>query len=258
MKFCRNIIMIFALFLPQSAHAWSSNIHRSVCEIVWQQLDATERKQLLKITQDHDIQNFSTGCAWPDWVRKKSAYKHTATWHYQNDDQQESHADCTAGCLIKAIKENYKILQTGKGRERSDALYFLAHLIADLHQPLHTGRGADRGGNTLKVRFGKKKTNLHKVWDSRMLARKRSNIILEIQKFAEPFSEEIIWPESLDDWYAESHHIAMTRIYPAYENSTKIDAAYLAEFRPLSYQLLNRAAMRTTLLLQHFLREQTE
>jgi hypothetical protein len=40
------------------------------------------------------------------------------------------------------------------------------HLVADIHQPLHVGRYRDRGGNTIEVRIGRKKTNLHAYWDS--------------------------------------------------------------------------------------------
>ncbi|TFK20649.1 phospholipase C/P1 nuclease [Coprinopsis marcescibilis] len=46
-----------------------------------------------------------------------------------------------------------------------EALKFLIHFVGDMHQPLHlTGRA--RGGNSIKVRFGNKQSNLHSVWDT--------------------------------------------------------------------------------------------
>ena len=242
------------LLLPQIALAWSGNIHRAVCEIVWQSLDQSERQQLYKITKSHEIQNFSAGCAWPDWIRKKPLYQHTAGWHYQNFDQPENPlGSCTQGCLLNAIRHNYTTARTAVGRKRAESLYFLAHLIADLHQPLHAGRASDKGGNLLMVQYQGRKINLHKIWDGRMLARKKEQIILDIQKFDQSVPETLLWPASVEKWYAESRHIAVERIYPAYESQRIIHARYVAEFRPLSYQLLNRSVKRITQVVRSLL-----
>jgi hypothetical protein len=40
---------------------------------------------------------------------------------------------------------------------------FLAHFVGDVHQPMHCGRTADFGGNTVIVNWYTNKTNLHKV-----------------------------------------------------------------------------------------------
>lgn len=41
--------------------------------------------------------------------------------------------------------------------------------MGDLHQPLHTGRGNDKGGNEIQGRWFGKGSNLHRVWDSEMI-----------------------------------------------------------------------------------------
>ena len=48
---------------------------------------------------------------------------------------------------------------------------FFVHLVADIHQPLHVGRRADRGGNTITVKWPdqNKTVNLHQLWDSLIL-----------------------------------------------------------------------------------------
>lgn len=53
--------------------------------------------------------------------------------------------------------------------ERAGALKFVVHLVGDVHQPLHTGRAEDQGGNRIKVTFRGKETNLHSLWDSGLL-----------------------------------------------------------------------------------------
>ena len=50
------------------------------------------------------------------------------------------------------------------------ALKFLVHFIGDMHQPLHVGRGEDRGGNSIRVRWFGESRNLHSVWDSAIIA----------------------------------------------------------------------------------------
>lgn len=49
------------------------------------------------------------------------------------------------------------------------ALRFIVHIIGDLHQPLHVGRGNDRSGNATPVSFFNCPTNLHSLWDSGLI-----------------------------------------------------------------------------------------
>ena len=44
----------------------------------------------------------------------------------------------------------------------NEALKFLVHFLGDLHMPLHLA-GRDRGGNSVKVRFGGRITSKHRV-----------------------------------------------------------------------------------------------
>ena len=60
-------------------------------------------------------------------------------------------------------------VQMVRGEEKQIALKFLVHLIGDLHQPLHVGKKSDRGGNKIKVKWFGEETNLHQVWDSKMI-----------------------------------------------------------------------------------------
>jgi hypothetical protein len=55
----------------------------------------------------------------------------------------------------------------------TEALLFLAHIVGDIHQPLHVGFTSDAGGNTIMVRWYRRKANLHHVWDNEILDRGR-------------------------------------------------------------------------------------
>jgi S1/P1 Nuclease len=53
--------------------------------------------------------------------------------------------------------------------EKRIALRFVAHLVGDIHQPLHAGFADDRGGNSVDVRFNGRKENLHSLWDTALV-----------------------------------------------------------------------------------------
>ena len=57
----------------------------------------------------------------------------------------------------------------GRWRYCSFALRFVAHLVGDIHQPLHAGFAEDRGGNSVDVRFNGRKENLHSLWDTALV-----------------------------------------------------------------------------------------
>ena len=75
------------------------------------------------------------------------------------------------GDVITSIEKFAKELQTKNFSNGDEAftLKFLIHIIGDIHQPLHVGRGDDRGGNDIKLKFFSEETNLHSVWDSKII-----------------------------------------------------------------------------------------
>jgi len=65
--------------------------------------------------------------------------------------------------VLDAIQNTTKLLQDWVNEDVSDtvaseALKFLIHFVGDMHQPLHlTGRA--RGGNSVKIQFGRRHTS---------------------------------------------------------------------------------------------------
>ena len=65
--------------------------------------------------------------------------------------------------VLDAIKNTTSVLQRWVDRDANDAaaseaLKFLVHFVGDMHQPMHLV-GKARGGNDVKVRFGRKTTS---------------------------------------------------------------------------------------------------
>ncbi len=101
--------------------------------------------------------------------------------------------------------------------EKALALKFIVHIVGDVHQPLHAGNGEDRGGNDVKVRWFGEETNLHSVWDSKLIESRN----LSYTEYSHWLGREINpeqtiawWTADPQVWIAESTTIR-DRIYPA-------------------------------------------
>lgn len=107
---------------------------------------------------------------WADRIRDDPDWKQSAPWHYMNVPDGASLAryrDPPEGDVLWAIRHFRALLADRSQSEatRATALRFLVHFIVDIHQPLHVGRRADRGGNTITVRYRGRTMSLHRFWD---------------------------------------------------------------------------------------------
>lgn len=138
------------------------------------------------------------------------------------------------------------------------AIKMIVHLIGDLHQPLHVGNGLDRGGNSVKVQYFYQTTNLHSVWDSKMID--GTNL---------SFTELTLWlnnkitPEQLKAWsnidpliwIKESAQMRET-IYPTNLDNPSLGYNYKYEQLPKLKLQLQKAGVRIAAYLNDLLKKQ--
>ena len=93
-------------------------------------------------------------------------------WHYDNIPVCTTGAatwPCPSGhCASTQIPGHRAILSDPResAAKKQFAVHVLSHLIADVHQPLHAGDNADRGGNDVKIGLPDGRiVSLHFVWD---------------------------------------------------------------------------------------------
>jgi hypothetical protein len=164
-------LLAILLFLPSRARSWGAPGHEIVAAIAEARLTPAARRLVRELVGDEPLSdpNIAT---WADALRDPA----TRPWHYVNiplsSGRYDARRDCARGCAVSTIEHAVSELEgNGPAMRRADALRWLVHVVADLHQPLHAGDGFDRGGNGLPVRFGRRRqpTNLHHVWDTEVV-----------------------------------------------------------------------------------------
>lgn len=163
------------MLLAAEVQAFNANAHRVVGHIAASQVCAETRLALAQLDPRRDIAAAGT---WADEIRGREEWDRARTWHFINVDDAQTVAgaladDPNARHVLWAIDRFRAVLALGSGSaaERRQAYRFLVHFVADVHQPLHVGRRADRGGNFVRVvAAGGLRTNLHRYWDGLALA----------------------------------------------------------------------------------------
>lgn len=166
------ILLVGTVTACGEASAWDRSGHRMACLKAWAEFSAPAREKVSGILGVTTEGQFADDCTWADEVLDERP--DTEAWHrvYIPKDARDIDLarDCEGGCVVGEVERQLKIVASDSPREaRAEALRFLAHLIADLHQPLRVAFAEDRGGRDIEVTFLGRKTNLHAVWESALL-----------------------------------------------------------------------------------------
>jgi len=159
-----------------------------------------------------------------------------------------------------------------------ETLMFLIHAIGDIHQPLHA-TGRDKGGNQAPVKFDGKKCNLHSVWDTRMLLKRKlefPNYMLHLQAtmnktMIRPCDKDIVNEVTgssanslvgqivfdaveshlskpiyvcVDDWIAESNRINCDAVWKNFTYGMETGSTYFDANKEVVEMQLIRAGLR--------------
>jgi hypothetical protein len=160
-------------------------------------------------------------------------------------------------CVIAAI-ERYRTTLADKGQKytaRKEALIFLVHLVADLHQPLHCIDNNDRGGNDVAVTFFGEPDTLHSVWDFDLLARtqlRERAYVKRLHTMIAGRNVKKLQQGTVPDWALESHTLARERAYRLPPNGELRSDYYSANIPVVDNQLV-KAAVRLAWMLNETL-----
>lgn len=209
----KKLILLSFCFLMLTSSAkeeffWGQTGHRVVGHIADGMLTKKAQKQVRRVLGNLTLAEVST---WMDDVRSDDAYDYAQTWHYTTIPDGETYESADKqenGDVIWAIEKIVTELKAGNLSAEDEAtnLKFLVHLVGDIHQPLHVGNGTDRGGNDVRLQWFGSNTNLHSVWDSRMIDGKQFSYTELANKINHPSKTQVkAWQAaSVRDWAYES------------------------------------------------------
>ncbi len=203
--------LVVATFSP--AHGFNELGHHTAAVIAFELLSPSDQQSLVQILRQHPrfdidfvpredvpanseaIVRWQVGVAgyWPDIIRPLDEWTRP-TWHYQlgasqvlgdgtatevpetpGPVSQQATLETRELYIAQAIELCRGVL-ADSGRldaDRAVAICWLAHLVADAHQPCHAGSlyaatvfpEGDRGANSIPVKIGDESTTLHLYWD---------------------------------------------------------------------------------------------
>ncbi|QSX33536.1 S1/P1 nuclease [Shewanella avicenniae] len=163
-----RFIGLLLLAMSSQVHAWGFTGHKAFCQAAFDLTQPATQQALSAIAaKQGEYHSFAEACTWADDIKKDHQWDWSKHLHYVNvthDDQQLTDSDCAAkGCVLSGIRD----MQTRLQQDKQDwqALFFLAHFVGDLHQPMHVSFADDLGGNKTKVSFFGNPANLHGIWD---------------------------------------------------------------------------------------------
>ncbi|KAI1338924.1 nuclease P1 [Xylariaceae sp. FL0016] len=179
---------ILAGSLIPACVAWNTDVHQQIAYAAEEFLTPWTRQIITQILEPEYRGSLGAVGAWADSYRKTPEGAFSEQWHWIDpaDDPPNYcnvhyNRDCTSGgCILSALANQTQILKgcikrakTGKLTDGSDpncanAVKFIAHFTSDVAQPLHVS-GVAAGGNGFPVTFAGQETNLHSVWDGKII-----------------------------------------------------------------------------------------
>ncbi|XP_010916395.1 endonuclease 2 [Elaeis guineensis] len=196
--------------------AWGKEGHYMVCKIAEQYLTKRASNAVLDLLPPAAEGELASVCSWADQVRFR--YRWASPLHYANTPgvcNFKYSRDCHNSrdeldmCVVGAINNyttqllNYK--DSSNGYNLTESIMFLAHFMGDVHQPLHVAFEADEGGNTIDVRWYRRKSNLHHVWDVNMIeTAMRDFYERDVNVMIESIEKNITdgWSDEVSQWKA--------------------------------------------------------
>jgi len=192
---------------------WGATGHRTVGQIAEGYLKGKTKRKISELLNGQSLALVST---FGDDIKSDKRYSEFYSWHYVNMPfgvRYEDSEKNSTGDLVTGI-EKCKAVILDDNTSKEDKIFYLkllVHFIGDLHQPMHVGRKEDKGGNTIQVQWFGIGTNLHSVWDSKMINH-FGMTYTELAKNSNETSKEhveLLQKGTIEDWVNDTHKYAV-------------------------------------------------
>jgi nuclease S1 len=185
-KLVRSLaVALAASLLSQGSSAWGPLGHHAIGAVADAMLSADARAEVARLLLDDRDRDGNPSrrttlaevSVWADEIRGSDADR--PKWHYDNMPACGAapagrawceHQQCASGRIEPLLAQLAD--RSGAPAQRREALKWIAHLVGDMHQPLHAADYA-QGANQVRVQLAGRPqaapVTLHFAWDVRLV-----------------------------------------------------------------------------------------
>lgn len=250
MKYLFTLLIISQTLL--ASEDWGQNGHRTVGETAENHLTSRASRHIDRILDGHSLAKAST---YADEIKSDRSFDEYKSWHYANVPFEQTYSEADknpGGDIVSGIQECIRQLKSGELKQEKEQFYLkmLIHLVGDLHQPLHFGLQEDKGANDFQVLWFKKPTNLHSVWDTKMIETYNMSYTELTSNLPELRRTEVNYIKSgtLLDWVEESRELTK-KVYKSAEIGEKLGYRYMYDWFDVVQIQLKKAGIRLAVIL---------
>ena len=250
MKLKYLFVITFCFCLSNLVNAgakWGPTGHRTVGEIANKYLSSKAKREIKRLLNNESLALAST---YADEIKSDKRYNKFYTWHYINmpmDELYDVSKQNPEGDLVSAIEFCKSVIKDKNATNEDKAFYLklLIHFIGDLHQPMHVGLVEDKGGNDFKVKWFYNDTNLHSVWDSKMID-DYGMTYSELAKNANVLTNDQVkqlQKGSVIDWVNETHQLTR-EVYASVKEGDNLRYDYSFKYLNIARRQMQLAGIR--------------
>jgi hypothetical protein len=206
------LLMSFSLVKADNIN-WGKTGHRTVGAVATKYLKSKTKHKIAALLDGQSLAEVSN---FADNIKSDRKYSKFYSWHYVNmpfDVDYKHSIKNPKGDLVTGIAKCKAVILDKNSSKADKAFYLklLVHFIGDMHQPLHVGRKADKGGNMIQVQWFGQGTNLHSVWDAKMIDFNKMSYTEMADNTDKLTKQQIkaIQHGSIVDWVNETHQLAI-------------------------------------------------
>lgn len=242
---------LFFLGAAAPAYTWGPDGHNIACAVAWDEMAAPVRAKTAALLDLSGKEAFAASCAWRNGPSDTSVHHVFVPKTARAIDVTR---DCARGCALSEIDRSLATLKSSASQaEKARALKTLAHLVADIHQPLNIGFAEDAGGAQVKGTFRGKPVTLRAMWEQEMLAtliKPNSSLLSYDFKSIEGRVPRIAASTPLD-WANETLWIMRSPAtgYLGTPGGIDYDDTYVRQNRRVALEQLDKAGVRLAALL---------
>ncbi|KAL8549586.1 hypothetical protein ACS0TY_008431 [Phlomoides rotata] len=258
-------------------HGWEIDGHYIIRKLAQSRLSKAAEDGVSQLLPPYAKKDLSSLSTWADVVQSQypwsRAFRYVytpdklCTYNYTRDckDEEGVKDRCVAGAV-----NNYttQLLTYHKSSPNSynltEALLFLSHFIAEIHQPLNVGFTSDKGGKNINVRWYKVKVTLYDVWNVYINATAEDNIYhFNMDELVDALQQNIttVWSDQAKAWEAcgttacpdqyasEGIKAACEWAYKGVHQDSVLEDAYFESRSPVVYLRLAQAGVRLAAIL---------